>query len=227
MNNLDKIIEKINSEAEAGAARITDAAKAEGRAKVEDAENKAGDIIAVAEKQAKADRENILRRAAASAEMAKRELLLQTKVAMTDKAYQRALDIINSMHPDDYCTLLAHLLCDAVSERCETVKRLREEYGDEEEYSTDFVVLFNEKDKTDTAQAVIKKAKTYLKKVDAAYAKLDIAVSENSANISGGFILTYGDAETNCSTEAVVNGVRETTEPAVREILFAPVTENE
>lgn len=227
MNNLDKIIEKINSEAEESAAKITNAAKTEGRVKVEDAENKARDIIAVATRQAEAEKENILVRAKASADMAGRELILQTKVALTDKAYQRALDIINTMHPDDYCTLLAHLLCDSVSERCETVQRLREEYGDEEEYSTDFEVLFNEKDKADTADAVIKKAKTLLKKVKADYAKLDITVSEKTANISGGFILSYGDAETNCSTEAVVSGVRETTEPAVREILFAPVTENE
>ncbi len=228
MNNLDKIIEKITAEAQGEADAIFAAAAAKAAQIMEEGENRAGDTVVRARKKAERDSLATVERAYSTADMKKREIILGTKIGLIGKAFEDAEKKLCELPDKEYCTFVGRLLADAVSERVETVDKLRREYGDEEEYSLDFEAIFCEKDKK-RAPAVIKAAKTFLKKISPELGETEIAISEEYADIAGGLILRYGDIETNCSVGSVLSDIREAMEPKVAEILFAkkPETEEE
>lgn len=227
MNNLDKIIGKINAQAQSEADAVFAAGAAKAAQIMEEGEHRASDTVTRAEKKAQRDSLAVVERAYSTADMKKREIILGTKVGLIGKAFSDAERKLLELDDKAYCAFVGHLLCDAVSERVETVEKLRREYGDEEEYSLDFEALFNEKDKRERAAGIIKTAKAYLKKLSPEMGNTEIRVCEETANIAGGLILRYGDIETNCSVEAVIAGARETLEPKVASILFAKKTETE
>lgn len=227
MNNLDKIIEKINDQAQGEADAIFAAATSKAAQIMEDGENRAGDTVVRAQKKAERDTAAAIERARSTADMKKREILLGTKVGLLGKAFAEAERKLLELPADEYCDFAAHLLCDAVSDRVETVDKLRREYGDEEEYSLDFEAIFNAKDKEAYGADIVKRAKALLKKISADMGKTEIRVSDETAAIDGGLILRYGDIETNCSVEAVIAGAREKSEATAASILFAKGAETE
>ena len=226
MNNLDKIIDKIMLEAKGEADKILVAGTKVAADVMEEGENRASDTLARAKRKAERDSLATIERAYSTADMKKREIILGTKVGLIGKVFQEAEAKLTALDDRDYCIFAAHLLCDAVSERVETVEKLKSEYGDEEDYSLDFEAVFNAHDKESRGSEIVKTAKTFLKKISPELGKTQIRISEESANISGGLILRYGDIETNCSVEAVIAGARETLEPKVARVLFAPKTED-
>lgn len=226
MNNLDKIIERIMLEAKDEADKIlVEGTKASAEI-MEEGENRASDTVARAKRKAERESLATVERAYSAADMKKREIILGTKVGLIGKVFQEAQTKLSELDSGDYCVFTAHLLCDAVSERVKTVEKLKSEYGDEEDYSLDFEVVFNSHDKESRGAEIVKTAKAFLKKLSPELGKTPIRISDESADISGGLILRYGDIETNCSVEAVVADARETLEPKVAGVLFAPKTEN-
>ena len=79
--------------------------------------------------------------------------------------------------------------------------------------SCDFTVIFNERDKTKYSSQVVKNAKAIMHK------RPTIAVSDECADISGGLILSYGDTQTNCSVDAIIDSARRKTEAEVTRLL--------
>lgn len=220
MNNLDKITDRINEEARSEADSIIAAAVSRAAQITEDGEHRINDAAKMAQKTAEKETLATIERAYSAADMKKREILLGTKVGLISKAYRLAEEKILALDDTEYCIFAGHLLCDAVADRIATVEKLRDEYGDEEEYSLDFEAVFNEKDKELRAPVIVKTAKMFLKKISAELGKTEITVSDDSAPISGGLILRYGDIETNCSVEAVLADIKEETEADVARILF-------
>ncbi len=214
-------MDRIMSDAEREAASITSAAEAEAdklrRQTMECAERIISNSLAETEKEREAE----LTRANGRAAMKKREILLKTKVSMINSAYEEAKARILAMERDKYCDFLSHLLADAVLDRLAQVAHLKANYGDDEEtdLSADFTVVFNERDKAELSSAVVKNAKTIMHK------RPTIAVDGNTADISGGLILRYGDTQTNCSVDAVIADARRKTEAEVTRLLTSSVNE--
>lgn len=223
LNNLDKIIDKIMNEAKAEAEAIITEATTYAEGVTAESADTTSDILKLAEKNAERESFATVERAYSTADMKRREIMLATKVGLISKAFADAEQKLVSLSDEDYCIFTGHLLADALADRVETVEKLRLEYGDEEEYSLEFEVVFNKKDKEERAADILKKAKAFLKKKSAALAKTVINVSEETADITGGLILKYGDTETNCSVASVIADERENAEGRVCEILFAPV----
>ena len=227
MQNLDKIIDQIMNDAHIRSEKILlDAEKTCGEIKAE-AEERAKTILAGSKNRAKRDALATAERAYSTAEMKSRELVLATRVGLINKAFHEAYRHLLELNDEEYCAFVAHLLADAATERIEAVKRLREEYGDSEEYSADFEILFREEDLSERAPVIIKTANAFMRKKSAALGKTPFTVSEERARIDGGVILRYGDIETNCSVEAVIKDARERLEGRVAEILFSPATASE
>lgn len=226
MNNLDKIIEKINLQAKSEADSCLARATADAARIMEEGENRASDILLRAKRQAERETLATVERAYSTADMKKREILLGTRVGLINKTFADAEKKLCSLDTKAYSSFCVKLICDAVCERTRAVERLFAEYGDEEEYSTNFEAVFNENDKKAHGGAIVRGAKTQLKKLFPEGSVPTLRLSENTADISGGVIIRYGDIETNCSVEAVVSEIRSSTETEVFELLFAPKPEN-
>ena len=220
MNNLDKIIEKIDGDAADRVAAVEKAEESEVYRLKKEARDRAADIMAKAEKTAEREKDRIINRACSAGEMHRREILLSAKVDMIDKAYDTAEKFLLSLPPDQYKKLLAHLLADAVEERITSVLRLVTLYGDSEEHSTEFTAVFNERDKQSCGKEVIKSAGAILRAKSDSKKSVKIGLAEDTADIKGGVILRYGDIESNCSVEAMVRRSREDTGDAIAAVLF-------
>lgn len=219
MHNLDKILDKILSQARDEAEGVLAAAQRECKQIEKESVQRADGVVEAARVRAQRDQEAAVARAASTADMKKREILLAAKVGMLEKAFAQAEQYLYDLSREDTCVFLAHLLADAAAERLEAVQRLQELYGEEEAGCTDFEVVLCEADQ-EMGPLVIRAAKTFLKRISPAYGKIDFTLARDAAPIRGGLILRYGDIESNCSVEAVVGSIQGKIEFAVADILF-------
>ena len=194
MNGIDKIIQRIEADAQAEIDRILNAAKDQaeeiaelyqGRADAEAAELKARN-----EKTA-AERED---RLVSSAQMEVRKTALAAKQQMLEKAYTQALDKLCSMPDAQYIETVADLLTQAAPGGCGQV-------------------IFAPAEKERIGAAAVAKANEKL-----GTGKLVLA--EETRPIRGGFILASGKVEVNCSFDTLVRLQKNETAGAVAKLLF-------
>ena len=221
MHNLDKILEKILSQAQMDADRILESARQECDAIQRESEAREQSILEAARARAEREKEVAAQRAASTADMKQREILLAAKVGMLSRAFVEAENYLYALSKEDYCVFLAHLLADAAAKQVQTAQRLGEMYGEKEAADTDFQLLLNEKDQ-ELGPLIIKAAKTFLRRMSPQLEKTKITLAQETVSIRGGLILRYGDIESNCSVETVVRGMRECMEETVINILFVP-----
>lgn len=193
MNGIDKIIQRIEADAQAEIDRILNAAKDQaeeiaelyqGRADAEAAELKARN-----EKTA-AERED---RLVSSAQMEVRKTALAAKQQMLEKAYTQALDKLCSMPDAQYIETVAALLVQAAPKG--TGK-----------------VIFAPAEKERIGKAAVEMANEKLGG--------QLTVAEETRPIRGGFILSDGKVEVNCSFDTLVRLQKNETAGAVAKILF-------
>ena len=202
------------SDAKTEAAEIISEAEAEADKVRRETMEQAEQLISASLAEMEKDSDAAMTRAKGEAAMKQREILLRTKVGLINSAYDEAKNRILSMEREGYCNFLSHLLADAIIDRLNRVAVLKANYGDEEnELSTEFTVIFNERDKTELGTSVIKNAKAIMHK------RPSIAIDEGCADIPGGLILRYGDTQTNCSIDAVIADARNKTEAEVMKLL--------
>ena len=193
MNGIDKIIQRIEADAQTEIDRILNAAKDQaeeitelyqGRADAEAAELKARN-----EKTA-AERED---RLVSSAQMEVRKTALAAKQQMLEKAYALALDKLCSMPDAQYIETVAELLVQAAPKG--TGK-----------------VIFAPAEKERIGKAAVEMANEKLGG--------QLTVAEETRPIRGGFILSDGKVEVNCSFDTLVRLQKNETAGAVAKILF-------
>ena len=207
---IDRILADAAAQAEAAADKFRTQAEAEDR-----------DLLAKSERAA-AEREE---RLVSAAQMEARKTLLTAKQEMVERAYQRALEKLRSLPQEQYVELLAALLARASST------------GREE-------VVFSPEDREGAGKAAVARANELLAKEAAPELPLGdgvvanllnkvaagvsafaqgtamLAVSEETRDISGGFILKDGRIEVNCTFDALVRAEREQTAGEVAKLLF-------
>ena len=224
MNGIDKITQRIGADTQAEIDRILADAAAQAEAAADkfrtQAEAEDRDLLAKSERAA-AEREERL----VSAQMEARKTLLTAKQEMVERAYQRALEKLRSLPQEQYVELLAALLARASST------------GREE-------VVFSPEDREGAGKAAVARANELLAKEAAPELPLGdgvvanllnkvaagvsafaqgtamLAVSEETRDISGGFILKDGRIEVNCTFDALVRAEREQTAGEVAKLLF-------
>ena len=177
MNGIEKITQRITSDAQAvidrvlgeardEAAKIT--AKYQAQADAESAE------LDAKNKKAAAEREE---RLAGTAQMEARKTALAAKQEMVEKAYDLALKKLCSLPEEKYTAVLADLLIEASST------------GKEE-------VIFSDKDRRKVGKAAVEKANKDGKK--------SLTLSGETRSIPGGFILRSENVEVNCAFDTLV-----------------------
>ena len=200
MNGLEKILGAISSEAEAEAAKKLDSAKEAARAVEEEAtlraEAEQEKILSAADAEVK----NILERAKSAAALNERQVLLNAKQQLIGEVIAGALEKMRRLPREEYFNVILRLAgLHAANEEgfiCFSA-------ADKERLPDDFAAALN---------AALK---------DAGKAKASLTVSENTADIDGGFILTYGDIEENCSFEALFAEQADELLDAANKVLFA------
>lgn len=193
MNGIDKIIQRIEADAQAEIDRILNAAKdqAEGIAELYQgrADAEAAELKARNEKAA-AERED---RLVSSAQMEVRKTALAAKQQMLEKAYALALDKLCSMPDAQYIETVAELLVQAAPKGTGKVIFAPEEQA---RIGAAAVALANEK------------------------LGGQLTVAEETRPIRGGFILADDKVEVNCSFDTLVRLQKNETAGAVAKILF-------
>ena len=225
MNGIDKITQRIGADTQAEIDRILADAAVQAEAAADkfrtQAEAEDRDLLAKSERAA-AEREE---RLVSAAQMEARKTLLTAKQEMVERAYQRALEKLRSLPQEQYVELLAALLVRASST------------GREE-------VVFSPEDREGAGKAAVARANELLAKEAAPELPLGdgvvanllnkvaagvsafaqgtamLAVSEETRDISGGFILKDGRIEVNCTFDALVRAEREQTAGEVAKLLF-------
>ena len=194
MNGIEKITQRIESDAQAEidrilgeardeAARITASYRAQADAEARDLEAKNERVAAEQEE-----------RLVSAAQMKARKVQLAAKQEMVEKAYIQALDKLCAMPQEQYVAVLANLLVEASSN------------GREE-------AVFSKEDREQVGKAAVEKANQISGK--------QLRLSEESLPIRGGFILKDKNVEVNCTFETLVRLQKAETAGAVAKTLFA------
>lgn len=194
MNGIEKITQRIASDAQAEVDRILGDARDEaGRIAANyraQADAEAAELAAKNEKAA-AEREE---RLVSAAQMEARKVQLAAKQEMLEKAYIQALDKLCALPEEQYVAILADLLVKASSN------------GKEE-------AVFSQEDRERVGEAAVAKANELSGK--------QLRLSEETQPIRGGFILKDKNVEVNCTFETLVRLQKAETAGAVAQKLFA------
>ena len=194
MNGIEKITQRIASDAQAEidrilgdardeAARITANYRAQADAEAQELDDK--------NERAAAEQEE---RLISAAQMKASRLQLAAKQQMVEKAYIQALDKLCAMPKEQYVDVLAKLLVEASSN------------GKEE-------AVFSKEDREQVGKAAVEKANQISGK--------QLRLSEECLPIRGGFILKDKNVEVNCTFGTLVRLQKAETAGAVAKTLFA------
>ena len=193
MAGLDKIIARIQAESEEAAARTLEAAKAEAEAILQNAREEAAAECAAIGRKAEQAAANILDRGHSAAEL---------KQVLIGRIIGEAKQQLKNMPKEAYFENIVKL----------AVKASQSGKG---------TILFSKADLdrlpenfADTLNAAL---------VAGGKEGAALTVSGETRDIDGGFVLTYGGIEENCSFDALFDSAHEMLQDKVQEILFGTV----
>ncbi|HHW30843.1 MAG TPA: hypothetical protein GXX20_04085 [Clostridiaceae bacterium] len=202
MEGIDKIKEKILEEANQQACSIIDKAEKEADEIIKNAEEKAAGKKSQEAEKARMEAENKKSRIIAAAHMETRKRKLKAKQEMIDEAFNKAVNKLSTMPEDQYIDILANMAVQAITT------------GTEE-------IILPDKDRNKFGKKLIDAVNKKLKGKGVAG---KVSLSEESKNITSGFIIKSGNIEINNSFESLIRMERDNLEPEVVKILFPGVS---
>ena len=195
MNGIEKITGRINADMQREIDEINANAAAEAAEitaqYAERAKRESEDILARG-REAAAEREE---RLASVAQLEARKLVLAAKQDVLEQTFDQALEDLLNLPAKEYTEVLAKLIVKA----CQS--------GDEE-------VIFSQKDRPRYGKAAVTSANEMLGD------KGRHTLSVESRPIQGGFILSDGDVDVNCTFETLVRLQRRELDGPVAKVLF-------
>ena len=223
MNGIEKITEKIITEARAKAASITDAAREKALAVSKSYADKAAEVRRAADEAAVAEATAIATRAKATLETVQRSALLSEQADIIDGVFAEAYNSIRGLDDEKYVAFLAALTSAALSEMIATAEKNLELYGPDEdgEEVESYELLLSRSDREKYGETLIEAIRhLVIGKVPAEVIE-KLTVSKEDASIDGGVILRYGSIESNCSLSLLFERVRASLEGQVSKLLFS------
>lgn len=219
MNGLEKITNRILEDAKASADKI-----------ISDANEKAAEIYAAAEKKkqditndifdsAMREGETIINTAKSTLDRNCKSIVMSMKTSMVDKAFEEAKNEILALDSEKYAQLMTQLLCRVLSARIDEEKESMRLYG--EDISPEaYEVIMNKKDRDGQGVYIVAGVRRATVGKITGTVLDKVTLSNEVANISGGFILRMGRMEINASLEAIIADLKEQMTPEVMELLF-------
>ena len=198
MTGIEKITARIESDAQAEAARIKAGADERCAALRAEYDKKAQDAYWERIRSGVKECESRVDRMGRLAQMESKKSVLGLKQSMVDEAFQRAVERICSMPVEEYVEAMAALACkSAVSGRERMVLCAR--------------------DRDRCGQALVDAANA---KLAAAGRTAQLTLSEETADMKAGFLLREGDVSVNCSVEVLAELCRSEMAAKVAAALF-------
>lgn len=191
--SIEKITSKILSDAEGSAKVILDEANVTSDGILAEASKKAEEIKASAEQRGRDEKEKLITRRKAVADIDGRKLVLEEKQKLIGSCFDQAVEKLATMGKEDYLNFLAA-----------TVKKTTMTSGQ---------LIFNEKDAKEVGKELVDKLSKELP-------ESKISLSEETRKMKGGFILKNGAVYINGTIEALVDEMREELVGEVAEKLF-------
>ena len=190
MSGLDKIIEHITEEARTEADQILSAARAEAEKLISSGKEDTDAMTAAIVRQSESDVAAAVKRIQSAAALREKRILLQAKQDRIENVFQSALAYFQILDANAYF---------------DVIRKMISKYAD----GNSGEIRFNQKD--------LDRLPADMEQIAAAKG---LSVSRDAADISGGFILSYGDIEENCSFEALIETSREELQDKVGQLLF-------
>ena len=221
INGLNKITDKILSEAQAKADKILADAQAEcDRINAEYAE-RAEKIRSEISGEAEKGGMEYVARIRSTAATNKRNLLLQTKSDLIDGVFAGVLEQTRNLELQKYNEILIGLLSAALLEQIDSEETSRNLYGEEDALAPEvYEVVFNQRDRDRSGKAVIEGVQKHLSGKVSAEKLARLSLATQTANIDGGLVLRCGNVESNCSLAILFAQLREGLESEVARTLF-------
>lgn len=197
MTGLDKIIKQIQDDSEANVNNIISAAQAKADEITEAAKNKAeGEAKEIIEKATK-DAEIILSRVESTNNIDVKNSVLLRKQALIKSAVESAEKALYELPESEYFDLILKIVSKYAPKKSGTVK-------------------FNKKDLARLPEDFKTKMTAALNSSDAV-----LEISDEAADIDGGFILCYGGIEENCSIKALFESAADELSDKAHTLLFS------
>ena len=198
MKGTEKIIAHIRADAEAKAAAIIAQAEQQCAAIREDYESKAKDSYGAKIRAGVKSCEDRVDSMDRIAQMEARKGILALKQEMVSASFDKACEMIVALPQAQYIELLAKLAADAAVT------------GEEE-------IVLNARDKAAVGEAVVKAANA---KLQAKGVKAGLSLSGKEGGFAGGLILHRGSIEVNCTVELLVELCRGEMSATLAGVLF-------
>ena len=193
MNGIEKIAERILSDARAEADAVRQEAEASANEVRQQAEQDAAALKAQLIREGTAEADALYARLVASADTDAKKSALAVKQEMLGRAFALAVEKLRSLPEQDYVRLLASL-ADQASET-----------GTEQ-------IILNAEDREKYGEAIVKQAN--------ALSGRTLTLSEETRPIVGGLILTQGRIEMNCTLDALAARSRTELSAEAARLLF-------
>lgn len=220
MNGLDKITERIVTDAKEQARQILEQAQADCRVAAQEYADRADAIRTRIADRTMKEGEELIARARSSAAMTRRDILIATKAKILDRTFETAKAQICDTDYGKYRELLVALLSCALIDQAKNEQTCLE-LGDEVAEIDTFEVLLNEADRARFGTALLESARKVTERRIGTERVEKLRLSEDVADIEGGLILRYGNVETNCSISALLSEMRRELEPKISALLFS------
>lgn len=194
MTGLDKIINQIQLDADNTTQGIKAKSEAQCTALLNEAEAEAQAILAKGKADADKKYNDIIKRAESAANLEERKITLLAKQDIIKSMISNTLKNILNLPEDQYFELIYKLI-------------------EKHSLNSEGVISFNKTDLSRLPADFAEKASLI--------SKGKLSLSETPAEIDGGFILTYGGVDINCSISSLINDNSEKISDSVAQLLFA------
>jgi len=196
MTGLEKILYQIEEEAKSSAEKIIEEANKEAQAILTKADATCQEMKAAAEHKAAAVTEDILAKGRSAAAMQRKKDLLAAKQQVIGEVIDQAQKSLYKLEDAAYFALIEKML----------EKYVLAETGE---------IRFNAVDQKRLPAGFDKKLAAIAQKKGGA-----LAVSKETCDIDGGFLLVYGGIEENCSFAAMFAAEKESLQDKVHTLMF-------
>lgn len=191
MSGLEKILEHIKSEATSTADEMLRKAKAEAE-KIVDTEKKEAAFRAdQIKKQSELDVVAASNRIQSAGDLKEKRMILEAKQKEIDDVFTATTEYLSNLDDAAYFAI---------------IEKMIPRYYD----GIEGTIRFNERDLARVPESTKSVIKDHL-----------LTLSDQPAQIDGGFILVYNDIEENCSFDALISASREDLQDKIGQILFS------